>query len=105
MKIFWVVLFVDVIFILIAYLVNKNNAKYLLAGYNTMSKEERKKFDLENFLIFWKKFFVILTFASTLIFAISYLIFFEVVASVIWSVCLIFPWLIFLYRANKVFIK
>jgi len=39
MKIFWVVLFVDVIFILIAYLVNKNNAKYLLAGYNTISKE------------------------------------------------------------------
>jgi hypothetical protein len=105
MKIFWVVLFVDVIFILIAYLVNKNNAKYLLAGYNTMSKEERKKFDLENFLIFWKKFFVILTFASTLIFAISYLIFSEAVASVIWSVCLIFPRPIFLYRANKDFIK
>lgn len=105
MEIFWVVLFVDVIFIGVAYLVNKDNAKYLLAGYNTMSVEERKKFDLENFLIFWKKFFVILTFASTLIFAISYLIFSEAVASVIWSVCLILPWPIFLYRANKDFIK
>ena len=50
--IFWTVLFVDVIFILIAYLVNKNNAKYLMAGYNTMSVEERKKVDLENLLIF-----------------------------------------------------
>ena len=48
--IFWTVFIVDVIFIGIAYLVNKNNAKYLLAGYNTMSVEERKKFDLENFL-------------------------------------------------------
>tara|TARA_B110000263_G_C14920260_1_gene334472 strand:- start:64 stop:381 length:318 start_codon:yes stop_codon:yes gene_type:complete len=99
--IFWTVFIVDVIFIGIAYLVNKNNAKYLLAGYNTMSVEERKKFDLENFLIFWKKFFVILTFASTLIFAISYLIFSEAVASVIWSVCLILPWPIFIYKAQK----
>jgi len=103
--IFWTVLFVDVIFILIAYLVNKNNAKYLMAGYNTMSVEERKKVDLENLLIFWKKFFVILTFASTLIFAISYLMFSEAVTAVIWSVCLIIPWPIFLYKANKDFIK
>jgi len=102
--IFWTVLFVDVIFILIAYLVNKNNAKYLMAGYNTMSVEERKKVDLENLLIFWKKFFVILTFASTLIFIISYLMFSEAVTAVIWSVCLIIPWPIFIYKLQK-FVK
>ena len=56
MEIFWVVLFVDVLLIFTAYVVNKNNAKYLMAGYNTMSKEERKKVDLENLLIFWKSF-------------------------------------------------
>tara|TARA_B100000953_G_scaffold48876_1_gene37359 strand:- start:482 stop:799 length:318 start_codon:yes stop_codon:yes gene_type:complete len=105
MEIFWVVLFVDVIFIGVAYLVNKDNAKYLLAGYNTMSVEERKKFDLENFLIFWKKFFVILAFASTTIFVISYLMFTESVTLIIWTVCLIIPWPIFLYKANKDFIK
>ena len=103
--IFWTVFIVDVLLIFTAYVVNKNNAKYLMAGYNTMSVEERKKVDLENLLIFWKKFFVILAFASTLIFIISYLIFSEAVASVIWSVCLILPWPIFLYRANKDFIR
>ena len=96
---------VDVIFIGVAYLVNKDNAKYLLAGYNTMSVEERKKFDLENFLIFWKKFFVILAFASTTIFVISYLMFTESVTLIIWTACLIIPWPIFLYKANKDFIK
>lgn len=101
MEIFWVVLFVDVIFIGVAYLVNKDNAKYLMAGYNTMSKEERKKIDLVNLLIFWKKFFVILAFASTLIFIISYLIFSEVMTTVIWTVCLIIPWPIFIYRLQK----
>ena len=101
MEIFWVVLFVDVIFIGVAYLVNKDNAKYLMAGYNTMSKEARKKIDLVNLLIFWKKFFVILAFASTLIFIISYLIFSEAVTTLIWAVCLIIPWPIFIYRLQK----
>ncbi len=57
METFLIVFFVDVIFIALAYLVNKDNAKYLLAGYNTMSIKERDKFDLDNFLIFWNRSF------------------------------------------------
>ena len=102
--IFWTVFIVDVLLIFAGYVVNKNNAKYLMAGYNTMSVEERKKVDLENLLIFWKNFFVILAFASTLIFIISYLIFSEAVTAVIWSVCLIIPWPIFIYKLQK-FVK
>ena len=64
METFLIVFFVDVIFITLAYLVNKDNAKYLLAGYNTMSIKDRDKFDLDNFLIFWKNFFINLTIAS-----------------------------------------
>jgi len=101
MEIFLTVFFVDVIFIAIAYLLNKNNAKYLLAGYNTMSKEERKKVDLPNFLIFWKKFFIILTFSTTLIFVISTFIFSEETATLIWAVSLLFPWPLFIYKAQK----
>ncbi len=101
--IYWTVFFVDIIFIFTAYLVNKDNAKYLLAGYNTMPEEERKKFDLEKFLIFWKKFFVGLTFVSTLIFLIAYIIFSEKIAIFIWTGSLIIPWPIFLYKANKDF--
>ena len=102
--IFWTVFIVDVLLIFTGYVVNKNNAKYLMAGYNTMSVEERKKVDLENLLIFWKKFFVILAFTSTLIFIISYLIFSEVMTTVIWTVCLIIPWPIFIYKLQK-FVK
>ncbi|MEO2057145.1 MAG: DUF3784 domain-containing protein [Flavobacteriaceae bacterium] len=102
--ILWTVFVVDILLIFTAYVVNKNNAKYLMAGYNTMSVEERKKVDLENLLIFWKKFFVILVFASTLIFIISYLMFSEAVTVVIWSVCLIIPWPIFIYKLQK-FVK
>ena len=62
------ILFVNIIFIVIAFGINKKNAKYLLAGYNTMSTEQREKFDIEGFLIFFKKYFLQVAFYSTLIF-------------------------------------
>lgn len=101
MEVFWVVIFVDLIFISIASLINKDNAKYLVAGYNTMSTKEREKFDLKNFLIFWKKFFIDLTIFSTLIYVISFFIFNGDTAILIWTAALIIPWPIFIYKAQK----
>ena len=46
--VFLTILFIDVVFIAIAYGVNEKNAKLLLAGYNTMSEQERKNFDLKS---------------------------------------------------------
>ena len=40
MEIFWVVLFVDVIFIGVAYLVNKDNAKYLMEIINQVNGDK-----------------------------------------------------------------
>ena len=64
------VLITDLIFIAVALGINKSNAKYLLSGYNTMSKKEKDKFDLENYLVTFKKFFLILAATSTLVFII-----------------------------------
>ena len=50
------VLFVSLVYLALAFLINKDNARYLLAGYNTMGEEERKKFPIDNYLIFFKKF-------------------------------------------------
>jgi hypothetical protein len=38
--------FVSLLILLIAKSLNKNNAKFILAGYNTMSEEERLKYDI-----------------------------------------------------------
>ena len=38
------------------YIVTESNADILLAGYNTMSKKEKEKFDLKGYLNFFKKF-------------------------------------------------
>ena len=62
-------IFVNIIFLAIAKYINTENAKFFLAGYNTMSEKERNNFDLVSYLKFFKSFFIKLTFYSTLIFA------------------------------------
>ncbi|ALJ04989.1 hypothetical protein APS56_07565 [Pseudalgibacter alginicilyticus] len=51
---------VSLIFIVVAYAVTENNASQILSGYNTMSKEEQKKFDIKAYIPFFKKFHIIL---------------------------------------------
>ena len=68
MILIFTIIFVNLIFLGLAFGINKVNAKYLLAGYNTMSMEQREKFDIEGFLIFFKKYFLQVAFYSTFIF-------------------------------------
>jgi len=48
------------LFVVIGFIVTKNNAKYLLSGYNTMTEAEQKRFDLDAFLRFFRKFHLFL---------------------------------------------
>ena len=47
-----VVLFESMTYYLIDSLINKNNAGFLLAGYNTMNSEQKEEFDLNNYINF-----------------------------------------------------
>ena len=67
---FIAVLIVDIIFIFLALELNKDNSKYLLSGYNTMSKVKRENFDIEKYLKLFKKFFLALAASSTVVFTI-----------------------------------
>jgi hypothetical protein len=55
------IIVLSVIFFGISFILNKNNAKYLLAGYNSMSEEEKNNFDLEAYLVFFRKFHLVLS--------------------------------------------
>ncbi|MFL9830812.1 DUF3784 domain-containing protein [Flavobacterium sp. ST-87] len=57
----------SLLFIAIGFIVNENNAKYLLAGYNTMSDEEQKKVDLKTYIAYLRKFHLFLGFSFLLI--------------------------------------
>jgi hypothetical protein len=64
------------IFIAIAFIVNENNAKYLLSGYNTMSEVERQNFDIESYISYFRKFNILLgltlfTISTILLYAVN----------------------------------
>jgi len=81
------VLFCDTIFIVIAFTINENNAKYLLAGYNTMPKEEQEKFDLGVY--------------SFLIFLLFYFIYDEITSTIIWIISIFIPMPYLIYKGYK----
>jgi hypothetical protein len=55
------IIVLSVILFGIGFILNKNNAKYLLSGYNTMSEEEKSNFNLDEYLVFFRKFHLILS--------------------------------------------
>ena len=57
MSVYFPVIFVSAVYYAIGYYINEENSKYLLSGYNTMSEDERKKFDIEGYLKIFKPFF------------------------------------------------
>ena len=98
MEMFWGVIICDVTLIICAYMINEKNADMLLAGYNTMSKKEKESFDLKNYLIFFRKFFVNLTMYSSLIFVMFFVALDEITAFIAYLVSVIVPMPFFIYK-------
>ena len=98
MEMFWGVIICDVTFIICAYMINEKNADMLLAGYNTMSKKEKESFDLKNYLIFFRKFFVNLTIYSSLIFVMFFVALDEITAFIAYLVSVLVPMPFFIYK-------
>ena len=96
-----IVIFVSILCLGIAYYLNPENAKSLLAGYNTMSDTERDKFDIVNYLKFFKSFFIKLSFHSTLIFAVTYFLYTEEIAAIGWCISLTIPWPYYIIKSQK----
>ena len=102
MSIYVPVIFVSILYYAIGYFINKENAKYLLSGYNTMSDEERKKFDIENYLVFFKAFFKKQSVYSLLVFPVFHLMFDDEKAILIWSLYITIA-IVYLYIKSKKF--
>ena len=99
------VLISDIIFIVFALGLNKENAKYLLSGYNTMSKKERENFDIVNYLILFRKFFLILAGSSTIVFTLLINLLNAKIAVISYSSYLIIMLIWFIFKGNKFKIK
>jgi len=105
MSLYFPVVFVSVLFWVIAHFLTKENAKYLLSGYNTMSEEERKKFDIEQYLILFKKFFKQLSYYAFLFFLLVQFLFTDKMALIAWSILISLAPLYLFIRAKEFKIK
>jgi hypothetical protein len=56
----YIAIFLSVVFTSVGFIVTKNNAKYILSGYNTMSEAKRANFDIDGYLVLFKRFHIIL---------------------------------------------
>ena len=84
----------------VTFFINHENAKYHLSGYNTTSIEQQKLFDLENYLILFRNFFLNIALNNSLIFLMFYLAFGEVAASIAYVVSIILPNPFMFYAGN-----
>ena len=105
MSIYIPVIFVSILYYVIGYFINEENSKYLLSGYNTMSDEERKKFDIENYLVFFKSFFKQQSIYSLFIFQICYLMFDDEKAILFWSIYITIAIFYLVVKSQKFKIK
>jgi hypothetical protein len=63
----YVILGLGLFFIGMAFVLTEKNAKYLLAGYNTMTEKERRKFDISGYVPYFRKFHIFLGISLALI--------------------------------------
>jgi len=87
----FVVIGIGVIHYLIGNYINKENAKILLAGYNTMSKVEREKFDIDEYLEFFKPFFKKMGIYSVIIYFVFSLLLDETTTLLVWTITVTIP--------------
>ena len=100
-----VIVFTGLLFIIISKVINRENAKMLLAGYNTMSKSEREKFDIDGYLNFFKPFFFKLGAYTTLIYFITLFIFNLGIAVIAYTISILIPLPYIVIKGNNFYKK
>ena len=91
----------SLLYLLIGFGINKDNAKYLLAGYNTMSQEEQDKFDIDRYLNFLKPFFKKLVLYPPITYAFCSLALKGDIIETVWGIIQLLPFLLFVIKSNN----
>ena len=95
------IIFMSLIYLLIGFGVNKNNAEYLLAGYNTMTPKQKQQFNIEKYLEFFNPFFKKLCLYPPLSFGLMYILFEVEQLILIWSLLHMLPFVCFTKKSLK----
>ena len=95
------IIFMSLTYLLIGFGINKANAKYLLAGYNTMTPEQKLKFNIEKYLEFFNPFFKKLSIYPPLSFGLMNMLFEGSQLIMIWSLIQMLPFIWFTTKSLK----
>ena len=92
--------FMSLSYIAVAFVITPANARYLLAGYNTMSEEKRRAFNIDGYLTdFFKPFFKKLTLFPPLSLLALTALLESKEAIILWSIIQSLPFVWFLWRS------
>ena len=94
-------IFTSLIYLSLGIFINSENARYLLAGYNTMSDVERSKFDIDSYLYFFKRFFKGLAVSLLLIWILLDIVVGLGAAIVVWILVQIPAYSYFVFRSVR----
>lgn len=92
---------ISLLFLAIGFILTKNNAKYLLAGYNTMSEEKRRQLDIQPFLLYFRKFHIFLGLSFFIISSILIYVVSEKAGGLFISIYPILAYLYFFWSSAK----
>ncbi|WP_421750507.1 DUF3784 domain-containing protein [Croceimicrobium sp.] len=97
----YLIIGMSLLFLVMAFAVNAKNARYLLSGYNTMTEEERAKFNLKAFLKQFKSFHVFLGLSFGIIGVLLYYQWGQNVAGWFLGLFPMLAYLVFIIRARR----
>ena len=95
------IIFISSLYLLIGFGINKDNARYLLAGYNTMTLEQKQKFNIDKYLEFFNPFFKKLCLYPPLSFGLMYILFEGEQLILTWSLLQMLPFVWFTAKSLK----
>ena len=92
--------FMSLSYLAVAFVITPVNARYLLAGYNTMSEEKQQAFNIDRYLtVFFKPFFRKLSLFPPLSLLALTAFFESEEAIILWSIIQSLPFLWFVWRS------
>jgi len=97
----YVLIGMSILFIAVGFILTVKNAKYLLSGYNTMSEEERRKFDIASFVPYFKKFHIALGISFLFGGLITSILISELAGGVFLGIYPILAYIYFIWNSQK----
>lgn len=95
------ILVLSVIFFGIGFILNINNAKYLLSGYNTMSEYEKSNYELEKFLIFNRKFHLFLSISLFIVATVLHYFVSTILSGIFLTVYPLMAYTLFIWKSSS----